>query len=518
MARLPLVLSLVVIAALTMIPVLAYKGETTANAARSLVIVTPHNEQIRYEFGRGFSRWHRDKYGESVAVDWSTPGGTSEIRRMLVAQYEADLRHGTPVGGDADIIFGGGSYEFQALARTLVVAVEGQERSTRILDECPWMSDAQLDELFGDNAIDGQPLYDKDRRWFGAALSTFGIVADEALCARLGVDPPETWESLADPRLFGFVALVNPAQSGSVATAFETILQRLGWTRGWQVLRRAAANSNQILAASSRVPTTVGNGESAAGIAIDFYGRYQVQSLADEAEIALDPTVARLSFVTPKGQSVVDADPVAILRGAPNPETAQRFVEYCLSDAGQLLWQLAAGTGDACGAPRPEHFTLRRLPARRHIYECCASCFVDRVDPFAEQAPMNSNPHFRDFVSPLFVSMALNQAPELRAAWRRIFTHPAYPHGGGIVSAADVTDPELARWLEAFDALPTLPGADGAVIDLSEIAELPTARAGWIRRGFTDQGLWSDRENPLTLMRRRCTEFFGSKYRSIIER
>ena len=68
------------------------------------------------------------------------------------------------------------------------------------------------------------------------------------------------------------IALVNPSQSGSVATAFETILQRLGWKRGWQIMRRAAANTNQIVAAGSTIPTTVGNGESWSGIAIKIYG------------------------------------------------------------------------------------------------------------------------------------------------------------------------------------------------------------------------------------------------------
>lgn len=518
MTRLPLILSVIAIAILTLVPVFVYQGEMTGDAPHRLVIVTPHNEQIRYEFGLGFSRWHQQKYGAPVAVDWSTPGGTSEIRRMLVAQYEADLRQGAEIGGDADILFGGGSYEFNALSRKLTVKVGNEERSTRVLDECAWMSDARLAELFGENTIDGQPLYDKDRRWFGVALSTFGIVADGTLCAQLGVPAPTTWEALADPRLFGHVALVNPAQSGSVATAFETILQRLGWTRGWQVLRRTAANSNQILAASSRVPTSVGNGESAAGIAIDFYGRYQAQSLADEAGIAGDPSIARLTFVAPEGQSVVDADPVAILRGAPNGEVARRFVEFCLSDEGQLLWQLAAGDGSACGAPRPAVYTLRRLPARRAAYECCLPCFVDQVNPFAQQAPLTSNPDFRDFVSPLFVAMAVNNAHALRTAWERIFTHPAYPPGGGIVSASDVSDPHLRSLLEAFDAMPIVRGPNDATLNLDDPSQRSAVRAGWMRRGFKESELWSAREDPMTLLRREFTAFFHHSYYAVLHR
>ena len=126
-------------------------------------------------------------------------------------------------------------------------------------------------------------------------------------------------------------------------------------------MRRAAANTNQIVAAGSTIPTTVGNGESWTGIAIDFYGRYQAQSLADSATQTGITSIDRLQFCTPKGQSVVDADPVAILRGAPNADLAQHFVEFCLSIDAQMLWQLPSGerqnstkccARSAFGAPR----------------------------------------------------------------------------------------------------------------------------------------------------------------------
>jgi len=60
-------------------------------SSRKLVIVTPHNEQIRYEFEFAFEDWHEQTYGEPVDVVWSVPGGTSEIRRMLLAQWAAAI-------------------------------------------------------------------------------------------------------------------------------------------------------------------------------------------------------------------------------------------------------------------------------------------------------------------------------------------------------------------------------------------------------------------------------------------
>ena len=53
----------------------------------TLVIVTPHNEAIRSEFTRGFQKWHKEKRGKTVEIDWRTVGGTSEIARYIASEY-----------------------------------------------------------------------------------------------------------------------------------------------------------------------------------------------------------------------------------------------------------------------------------------------------------------------------------------------------------------------------------------------------------------------------------------------
>ncbi len=517
MSRTQLSIALAAVAVLTVTPVLLYRGAPSQTSSRTLIIVTPHSEQIRQEFADGFIRWHQKTYGEKVGVVWNTPGGATDIRRMLVAQYESALRTNTQIGGDADIVFGGGSYEFELMSRPISVGSGESRRETTILQPCDWMTPEKLDKIYGPNEIDGHPLYDKELHWFGVALSTFGILSNTQEFKEHGIEIPSLWADLADPRLFENVALANPAQSGSMATAFETILQRLGWRQGWQIMRRAAANTNQIVAAGSTIPTTVGNGESWTGIVIDFYGRYQAQSLISSATQSGIASIDRLEFQTPKGQTVVDADPVAILRGAPNAELAQRFLEFCLSLDAQMLWQLPHGNGEMCGYSRPENYSLRRMPILRGAYECCQKCFVDQINPFDDQTAVVKDPNFRDFVSPIFVPMAITNTDLLRQAWQRIFTHPAYPPDGKIVSAEDVSDPTLKSWIEAFDAMPTIPGPGGVLFDLNDQKCLSTVRNGWIKEGFAQSGLWDDREQPSTKMRRELNAFFEAQYRKIIE-
>ena len=43
-----------------------------------LIIISPHNEAIRYEFGRGFDAWHRQRFGQGVTVEWRDVGGTAD--------------------------------------------------------------------------------------------------------------------------------------------------------------------------------------------------------------------------------------------------------------------------------------------------------------------------------------------------------------------------------------------------------------------------------------------------------
>ena len=46
----------------------------------TLVIITPHNEAIRSEYGRGFRAWYKQRTGKTVLLDWRVIGGTSLFR------------------------------------------------------------------------------------------------------------------------------------------------------------------------------------------------------------------------------------------------------------------------------------------------------------------------------------------------------------------------------------------------------------------------------------------------------
>lgn len=504
--RIALLATLVLLAALPV--VLAVGRSSEGRSQRWVIAYTPHNEQIRSEFGRGFAEWHRRKYGETAKVVWNTPGGAGDIRRILQANAEASLRDGRPIGGNADIVFGGGSWEFGQLKREVTVDVDAEKRAGRIL-ESPGFDAAWLDGIYGENSIGGERLYDPDGYWFGTALSAFGIVYNRDMLLRLGLKEPTQWEDLANAGYHGAITMVNPAQSASITTALEAILERVGWERGWQIIRRMSANARGVASSAPKVSLDVASGDSAAGPTIDFYGRFQAQAIV--AAGGGD----RIGYVDPKGETVVDADPVALLAGAPNRETAVRFIEFTLSEEGQALWQFRArkrGEGEL----GPHEFELRRMPILRSFIAAYSADFVDQVDPFAlATAVPDPDRNARALVAPVFSALCADRRDELAHAWAVIRTHPAYPKNRALVTAKDVEDAELKALLEAFDGMPRIDGPSGASHDLATREGRAAVREGWLRGGWKDAGLWPAGASGAEELRLRLGLFFSGQYARI---
>src|SRR5262245_51912903 len=182
----------------------------------ALVVITPHHEAIRYEFGRAFRVHMREKKGRSVHVDWRTPGGTNEIARFVAAEYaaafeiywknhvrlpftpalasafsnpavrttdpgpEADARRAfleSDVGIGIDVMFGGGGQAFVRYAASGWLVESGFLKSHPDL-----VNDRVLPETIGSTRF-----WDREGRWVGTCLSSFGICFNKGVLERLGV-------------------------------------------------------------------------------------------------------------------------------------------------------------------------------------------------------------------------------------------------------------------------------------------------------------------------------------------
>jgi ABC-type Fe3+ transport system substrate-binding protein len=284
-----------------------------AQSDAELVIISPHWEGILKEYEAAFSAHYLETYGETVTVDWLDVGGTSDVIKYIDSAYGA-----TPESIGIDLFWGGGVDPFIAAKE------KGQLQEYVVSDEV-------LNKI--PSTIAGVPMYDPDNTWYGSALSGFGIIYNKALLELEGLPVPETWEDLTDPQLKGWVGSADPRHSGSTHMMYEIMLQAYGWEEGVKLATLMGANIRTFPSSSSSVPKSVGAGDVAYGLAIDFYAWSEVSKVGAD----------KIGYVMPSGLTVINPDSIAILKGAPNLVVAQRFVEYVLSEEGQKLWMLDKG-------------------------------------------------------------------------------------------------------------------------------------------------------------------------------
>lgn len=494
--RLPHVLIALAFALILGVPLVLRSASSSAvssmpQGADTIIIITPHVSQLRSEFAAGFQKWYERKTGRKVWVDWRIPGGTSEIIKQLESMYIAALKSGemTPDGAcqpgaiACDLMFGGGSYDHGRLMagiQTKAAGPDGTSKDVKLSMSVPAGFDkAQLDEWFGENVIGAQNLYDPQQHWIGTAVSSFGIVYNRDVYKSLGLPEPTSFDDLTNPRLAGWIALADPRQSGSIATNFDSILSKKGWDAGWRCLREMSANARYFTNSSTKPPVDVSAGDAAAGLAIDFYGRGQSQAVLSEGQ---DPSAARVGYVDPTGAVYVDADPASILRGGPRPDLARLFIEFCLSDEGQALWNFPAKedprwtqnpTSPEGVKLGPEVYNLRRMPIRRAFYKAYPDAFIDKVDPF-KLASDTKSAGWRSAIGPMMGAFGIDNAHEQRAAWRALNdarNDPSFPKES------------LAEMERLFYSWPTHDFSDGSPTLVFSEKNYKAIREDWKKPG-----------------------------------
>ncbi|MGE3309917.1 MAG: ABC transporter substrate-binding protein [Limisphaerales bacterium] len=372
---------------------LATPGTPAANpptgAGLPLVILSPHNEAIREEFERGFSRWHAARHGETVDIDWRIVGGSSESIRFVQSEFSRK-----PDGIGIDLFFGGGQEPYYELA------------DKRLAD--PYrLPPPILDGLAKDVA--GIELRAPDFAWYGAAISTFGILQNLRVQSLARLPAIERWADLARPDLQGWVGAGDPRGSGTMLVMFESFLQARGWDDGWSLLTRLAGNTRRFDRISSTTAKDAAVGETAYALAIDFYAFTQIAAAGR----------TNLSFLLPLDFAALNPDGIAILRGAPHRDLARRFLEYTLSDDGQKLWLLPKGHPEG-----PSRHSIERMPVRPALYAEYRDVSNIGPSPFHLPAGFRYDARLaqqrRGVVATLAGAILVDVHDDLQTAWKSV--------------------------------------------------------------------------------------------------
>jgi len=305
----------------------------SAFAADKVIIISPHRKSIQEEFVPKFKQHYKAKYKADIDVEWIDQGGTSDDVRFVSSKFANN-----PKTSGIDVFWGGGASAFVDLAKDTFLAE--YKLSAELKKQLP-------------EKIAGVAMYDASQTWYGSAASSFGIFTNKKLLKIQRSEAPKIWADLANARYEDQISATDPRHSGGATMMNSIILQGYGWDKGWEILGGMAANVRRFTHSSSDPIKAVVSGDVSLAPTIDFYAAAKIGDLGTD----------NLGFVLPSDYSILDPDPVAILKGAPNRQAAERFLDFVLSAEAQKLLVLPKGQE---GGPTKD--TLGRMAVNRETY------------------------------------------------------------------------------------------------------------------------------------------------------
>ncbi|MDA1088985.1 MAG: extracellular solute-binding protein [Proteobacteria bacterium] len=240
------------------------------------------------------------------------------------------------------------------------------------------------------------PINDPDGYYKGFAASGYGFMWNTRYMKAKNLPVPKTWADLTKPIYFGHIGMSSPSRSGTTHLTVETLLQGMGWEKGWDLMKGIAGNFKTVTERSFGVPDGVNSGQFGIGIVIDFFG------LSSQA------SGFPVDFLYPKVTTLVPAN-IAIVKNAPNQKAAAAFIEYLLSPEGQ----------EVLLDPK-----IRRLPVNPATYakapEGFPNPFKDKSIGAAVKFDLNLSKNRYNIINSLFDVMVTYRLDDLRAATKAI--------------------------------------------------------------------------------------------------
>jgi ABC-type Fe3+ transport system substrate-binding protein len=359
----------------------------TGGPRRELVVASANWAGIRDEMEAGFRGWLARRDGSDVRIEWLDLGGGAKILRWIEEKFER-----TPDGIGVDLMFGGGTDPYEEL------------KSFGLLE--PYAPDPDLMAGVA-RELGGFPIVDPDGTWFGTCITAFGIMTNRRVLDLVpelrGLDP-RRWQDLADPRLRGWIGAADPRVSASAHTAYEIILQNHGFVDGMRLIRLIGGNVRAYTRHSAEIPKAVALGQVACAPSIDYYARAEIEKVGDA-----------ITFRLPDDGTLLNADCVGILKGAPHRDTARLFVDFLMSEDAALLWMLRKGEERG-----PIRTALNRAAVRPDVFAKVAGRTDVEENPFSLELRFEydyARANLRwSLLNDLLAALVIDCADELAAA------------------------------------------------------------------------------------------------------
>lgn len=169
-----------------------------------------------------------------------------------------------------------------------------------------------------DKVIDGAK--DKNGNWIAQRVHLIGMPVRTDLVAEK--DRPKTWSDLKDPKFKGKMVMPDPSFSAIQLIVVGMLSQKLGWDF-YKALRK---NDTLIVQGHQQVYKTLQQGERAVGA-----------EGPDPRSFNQGKPQLNMTMIYPTEGAFEIGSPVAIVKGAKNPNAAKLFAQFMLSPVAQKM-------------------------------------------------------------------------------------------------------------------------------------------------------------------------------------
>ncbi|MBQ1423483.1 MAG: ABC transporter substrate-binding protein [Lachnospiraceae bacterium] len=222
-----------------------------------------------------------------------------QYQRLSTGEVQAKIEeeNGNP---SADVWFGGTTDPYNVVAGEGLLEAYEAENASHLLS----------------------PAYrDADGYWYGIYKGILGFMVNKDDLDRKGIEAPQDWKDLLDPKYQGLIWLSNYNTAGTAKLVVNTMIQKYGHDEGIQYLVDLDKNIEVYTKSGSGPSKNVGTGECTIGIGFLHDGITQI----------VDNGYGNIALIIPSSGTSFEIGATAIFKGAPHPNAAKLWIEYALS-------------------------------------------------------------------------------------------------------------------------------------------------------------------------------------------
>lgn len=156
--------------------------------------------------------------------------------------------------------------------------------------------------------------------WTGIYVGYLGFVGNKKILEEKGIKMPTSWEDLLKPEYKNEIVVAHPGSSGTAYTMLAALVQMMGEEKAMQYFKQLNGQIRQYTKSGTAPGRMVGMGEATIGITFLHDAiKYQKEGYSD------------IIISSPSEGTGYEIGGVALLKNAPNPDAAKKFIDWALS-------------------------------------------------------------------------------------------------------------------------------------------------------------------------------------------